>query len=219
MNNTICNKRLLILFFKLLTIISMAFFIVFSGVSCNIFNGKEIQNQSTETTEATTAQESQNISGGTAPVEISIWESATPEEGVALMDSIENFMTLNKGIKINSRHFRSDEELLDQFEASSLAGSGPEILLSNFDSAQRLASSGAIRNVDNMIDFNGIINGLAEISNYNSKKYIIPFRATDFLMLFYNNNLVESVPPDFTSLIEYCKKVSKLNKPKEKEPA
>ena len=219
MNNTICNKRLLILFFKLMTIMSMAFFIVFSSVSCNLFKGKEIKTQSTEETEATTAKESQNVSGESALVEISIWDSTTPKERVALMDSIEKFMALNKGIKIESRHFRSEEELIDQFEASSLAGSGPEILLSSLDSAQRLASSGAIRNVDSMIDFNEIIDGLVEISNYNSKKYIVPFRATDFLMLFYNKSLVESVPSDFTSLIEYCKEVSKSNKPKEKEPA
>ena len=218
MNSIICTKRLLILFFKFMTIIGLAVFIVFSGVSCNIFKVKETKTQSTEETEATTAKESQKDNGQSTVIEINIWDSTTPKERIALMDSIEKFMVLNKEIKIESRHFRSEEELIDQFEASSLAGSGPEILLSSFDSAQRLASSSAIRNVDSMIDFNEIIDGLVEISNYSSKKYIIPFRATDFLMLFYNKSLVESVPSDLTSLIEYCKKVSKSNKPKEKEP-
>src|SRR4030067_1128914 len=119
---------------------------------------------------------------------------------------------LNPAVIINSRHFRSDEELLDQFEAASLAGSGPEILLSRVEAAQRLAASSVIRPTESEIDYTSIVAGLNEISSFNGEKYVIPFRAMDFLMLFYKKDLVSQVPGDFASLIEYCKEV---NKPKE----
>jgi len=41
---------------------------------------------------------------------------------------------------------------------------------------------------------------------------VIPFRAYDFLMLFYNKDLVKKVPTTFAELLDYCKKV---NNPKE----
>ncbi|MCL4377648.1 MAG: extracellular solute-binding protein [Actinobacteria bacterium] len=193
-------------------IILLVSFLMISSVSCGIFKSNKGNLNNTNITAATTADTLKDNAGQPKSIEITIWDSISPKERAALTDSIGKFLTLNTTIKIQSRHFISEEELIDQFEASSLAGSGPEILLSSFDAAQKLASANVVKNVEDALNFNELIDGLVEISTFGSKKFIIPFRATDFLMLFYNKNLTGSVPADFDSLIEYCKKV---NKPKE----
>jgi arabinogalactan oligomer / maltooligosaccharide transport system permease protein len=206
------KRRLTLKDLKIIIIILAVIILVSSLFSCKTFNQNTSEESTGNIAESTAAQDQQQQQSESSSTEINIWDSVNPKERIALMDSIEDFMGLNSTIKINSRHFRSDEELLDQFEAASLAGSGPEILLSRLESAQRLAASNVIRPIESEIDYTGIVEGLNEISSFNGEKYIIPFRAMDFLMLFYNKDLVSTVPNDFTSLIEYCKQV---NKPKE----
>jgi len=206
------KRRLTLKDLKILIIISVVIVLTTALFSCKIFSQKTSVENTANVTESTAAQGQQQPQSELSSTEINIWDSVNPKERIALMNSIEDFMGSNSTVKIISRHFRSDEELLDQFEAASLAGSGPEILLSRLESAQRLAASNVIRPIENEIDYTNIVAGLNEISSYNGEKYVIPFRAMDFLMLFYNKDLVSTVPSDFASLIEYCKKV---NKPKE----
>jgi ABC-type glycerol-3-phosphate transport system substrate-binding protein len=205
------KRRLTLKGLKIIIIIPAVIILAASLFSCKAFNQKASEENTENVVESTAAQDQQQQSELNS-TEINIWDSVNPKERIALMDSIEDFMGLNPAVIINSRHFRSDEELLDQFEAASLAGSGPEILLSRLEAAQRLAASNVIRPIESEIDYTNIVAGLNEISSYNGEKYVIPFRAMDFLMLFYNKDLVSTVPGDFASLIEYCKKV---NKPKE----
>lgn len=207
------KKRKLILKDLKIIIITLAVIILAAALcSCKIFGQKTSEENTENVTEPTVTQDQQQQQGELSSTEINIWDSVNPKERIALMDSIEDFMGLNPAVIINSRHFRSDEELLDQFEAASLAGSGPEILLSRIEAAQRLAASSVIRPTESEIDYTSIVAGLNEIASFNGEKYVIPFRAMDFLMLFYNKDLVSTVPGDFASLIEYCKEV---NKPKE----
>jgi ABC-type glycerol-3-phosphate transport system substrate-binding protein len=205
------KRRLTLKDLKILIIILAIIILTAALFSCKTFGQKTSEGNAESVTESTAAQDQQQQSE-LSPTEINIWDSVNPKERIALMDSIEDFMGLNSAVIINSRHFRSDEELLDQFEAASLAGSGPEILLSRLEAAQRLAASSVIRPTESVIDYTSIVAGLNEISSFNGEKYVIPFRAMDFLMLFYNKDLVSTVPSDFASLIEYCKQV---NKPKE----
>lgn len=206
------KRKLTLKNIKIFIIILAVIILTINLFSCKTFNQKTSEEKTENVAETTATQNQQQQQSESSSIEINIWDSVNPKERIALMDSIEEFMGLNSTVKINSRHFRSDEELLDQFEAASLAGSGPEILLSRLESAQRLAASSVIKPIENETDYTTIIAGLNEISSYNGKKYVIPFRAMDFLMLFYNKDLVSEVPGDFASLIEYCKKV---NKPKE----
>jgi len=205
------KRRLTLKDLKILIIILAVITLATELFSCKTSGQKTGEENAENVAESTAVQEQQQQSE-LSPTEINVWDSVNPKERIALMDSIEDFMGLNSAIIINSRHFRSDEELLDQFEAASLAGSGPEILLSRLEAVQRLAASGVIRPTESEIDYTSIVAGLNEISSFNGEKYVIPFRAMDFLMLFYNKDLVSTVPSDFGSLIEYCKEV---NKPKE----
>lgn len=145
-------------------------------------------------------------------VEITIWDSCDPKERIALMDSIESFSKENPSIKIEARHLRSQEELEDQYEAASLAGSGPELLLISMDGVKRLAPENVVREIVDEVDYNKILDGLFEISRYNGKSYIIPFRSTNFLMFFYNKDLIDSPPSDFGAVIEYCNEVNNFEK-------
>jgi len=69
---------------------------------------------------------------------IDIWDSCGAGERIAMLDSIEGFLVMNPSVEINTRHFRSQEELEDQFEAASLAGSGPEMILVDMDLLQKI---------------------------------------------------------------------------------
>lgn len=207
------KRRLILKELKILIVVPIVIILAASLFSCKTFGQKTSEENNISVTESTAAEDQQQQENELSSIEINIWDSVNPKERIALMDSIEDFMGLNSTIIINSRHFRSDEELLDQFEAASLAGSGPEILLSKLEAAQRLAASGVIKPIESGIDYTSITEGLNEISSFNGEKYVIPFRAMDFLMLFYNKDLVNTVPANFASLIEYCKEV---NKPKEK---
>ncbi len=137
------------------------------------------------------------------PKTITLWNSCEPRERIALMENINEFANRNNSINIEVRHFRNQEELEDQFEASSLAGAGPEILLTNFDAVPRLAPENVIREMTQEINYNLFLNGLVEISEYNNRKYIIPFVGGDFLLFYYNKDLIEVPPQTFNEIIEY----------------
>jgi len=144
-------------------------------------------------------------------VKIAIWDYMEAKERLALIDSVEEYTSLNPEVDIEVRHIRSEEELLDQFEAASLAGSGPDLALVDLVTVQRLAESNVIKEITD-IDYSIFLGGLAEISEYNGKTYIVPFRANDFLIFYYNQAYLGSAPPDFESVIEYC---GQVNNPQE----
>jgi maltose-binding protein MalE len=137
------------------------------------------------------------------PRTITIWNSCEPRERIALMENINEFANRNNLINIEVRHFRSQEELEDQFEAASLAGAGPEILLVDFDAVPRLAPENVIREITQEINYSLFLNGLVEISEYNNRKYIIPFISNDFLLFYYNQDLIGEPPQTFNQIIEY----------------
>lgn len=147
--------------------------------------------------------------------QITLWDCSDPEEKIALIDSIEDFMAKNSNIEIETKHFRNREELEDQFEAASLAGAGPELMLVNLDSVQRLASGNVLKEItdgEDGFDYSLIIDGLGEISEYNGRKYIIPFRGFDFLVFIYNKEQLEEPPESFEEVVEYCKEVNNFGK-------
>jgi maltose/maltodextrin transport system substrate-binding protein len=130
-----------------------------------------------------------------------------PVERMALMESRDQFLSSHRDINIETRHFRSQEELEDQFEAASLAGAGPQLLLIDFDGVNRLAPSNVVKEIVEEVDYAFVLEGLKEISSHNGRNYIVPFRAYDFLMLFYNKELMNNVPWDFEGVFSYVQQV------------
>ncbi len=177
--------------------------------ACSFLNKKDVLQTLPESTDRQVEEETGDNSAVSEVVEIEIWDKLEPGEQIELMNSIQKFMDNNKNIKIITRHFRSDEELADQFKAASLAGAGAEVILANLAISADLAKSKVIRQVPRDMEYAGIISGLAEISRFENNNYIIPFRAFDFLLLYYNKDLVSDVPANFNDLIQYCRQVNK----------
>ena len=181
--------------------------------SCSIFKSEETSAAQTDTAAETVSTQQEVESSPSDLLQINIWDDLNPKEQIELMNDLEQFGKENQGIKINSRHLRSEEELIDQFKAASLSGAGPEILISRLEASSVLAASGVLKPLTDEKYYSDILSGLLEISRYEDERFVVPFRAYDFLMLFYNKDLVQKVPTTFTELLDYCKEV---NNPKEK---
>jgi maltose-binding protein MalE len=195
-----------------LLIITMLLPAIMFLMSCSIFKGKETDVVQTDTVAETSLTLQEVESSPSGLLEINIWDDLNPKEQIELMNDLEQFSKENQGIKVKSRHLRSEEELIDQFKAASLAGAGPEILISRIEASSTLAAASVLKPLTDEKYYSDILSGLLEMSRYEDKRFVIPFRAYDFLMLFYNKDLVQTVPATFSDLLAYCQEV---NDPKE----
>lgn len=189
-------------------------FLAITVVSCELLNPQEDGNMDLVEEEAEETQGDEIAGIGKEETRIRLWDCLEPKGRLALMKSIEDFTgnTENIYIEIESEHFRSQEELEDRYEAASLAGAGPELVLVSLDGVQRLVPENVIKEVTEdtagEIDYSFFLDGLVEISGYGGKNYAIPFRSYDFLVFFYNRDIIENPPERFEELISYCKEVN-----------
>lgn len=219
------KNRLNFLNLKFLKILIFAIVLIFLFIfssfisSCKIFDNNNSKETATTVTEPSTKEETQQTDTlNNQVVELNIWTKIEPKEQIELTNSIEIFSSNNPYVKITTKNFRNSEELLDQFTASSLAGAGPDLLITEIESLKALAPAGVIRPITEDI-FGDILNkdffkGLEEISIYENKTFSLPFRAFNFLMLFYNKDYIEKPPVEFIEIINYCKNVNNPGKDK-----
>jgi arabinogalactan oligomer/maltooligosaccharide transport system substrate-binding protein len=195
-------------FLVAISIISSVCVLALLTVSCDLFRG--IVSEETVPIEVvdTSLEEEAQDEETEQKIEINIWENIEPKEQIALIESIDAFIAQNPDIIVNSTHMRSDEELLDQFIATSLAGAGPEIVISGIESGKVLAGANVIKEISGDLYYVDIFDGLREIASYEGREYVLPFRAYDLLLLYYNKDLITEVPSDFDELISYCKEVN-----------
>ena len=202
-------KNILVDLKTLAVVIILLTTLVLTGAAgCSLFNseaGETEENIVTE--EETEAPEEEEISGDLITT-ITLWDCLEPLERMTFMESRNSFVSSFRDINIETRHFRSQEELQDQFEAASLAGAGPEIILLDLDGVQRLAPSNVTKEIVDEVDYALILEGLREISAYNNKNYIVPFRSYDFLTFYYNKDFIENPPSDFEEVLEYSQNIS-----------
>jgi ABC-type glycerol-3-phosphate transport system substrate-binding protein len=168
-------------------------------------NGEEASEDDSQAQEEEAAADDEPQPGSATT--ITLWNYLEPRERMAFMGSRDKFLSANSDINLETRHFRSREELEDQFEAASLAGAGPQILMLDFDGVNRLAPANVAKEIVDEVDYDLVLEGLREISSYNGRDYIVPFRAYDLLILFYNKDLVENVPRDFEEVFAYIEQV------------
>ena len=188
--------------------IALSLFFLLNNTSCNLINPQVEGDMGKAEEEVVVEGDGEITASEKLPTRITLWDCLDPKEGFALIESVENFMAEYDYIDIETRHFRNQEELEDQFEAASLAGAGPELLLLNFNGVQRLVPGNVIKEIVDEADYSLFLEGLVEISEYNNRNYIIPFRSFDFLALFYNKDLIDKPPMDFEGVIEYCNEVN-----------
>ena len=188
--------------------IALSLFFLLNNTSCNLINPQVEGDVGKAEEEVVEEGDGEITASEKLPTQITLWDCLDPKERFALIESVDNFIVENDHIDIETRHFRNQEELEDQFEAASLAGAGPELLLLDFDGVQRLVPGNVIKEIVDEADYSLFLEGLVEISEYNNRNYIIPFRSFDFLALFYNKDLIDKPPMDFEEVIEYCKEVN-----------
>jgi len=188
--------------------IALSLFFLLNNTSCNLINPQVEGDMGKAEEEVVEEGDGEITASEKLPTQITLWDCLDPKERFALIESVDNFIVENDHIDIETRHFRNQEELEDQFEAASLAGAGPELLLLDFDGVQRLVPGNVIKEIVDEADYSLFLEGLVEISEYNNRNYIIPFRSFDFLALFYNKDLIDKPPMDFEEVIEYCKEVN-----------
>jgi ABC-type glycerol-3-phosphate transport system substrate-binding protein len=201
------KTRICLLFFGLITV--SAFFLASVLSSCGLFE-KNVSDETSESAETQeTASETSAQEETVTITDLDIWTKIEPQQQVELTNSIEIFTGMNPEIKTTTRNFRSNEELIDQFTAASLAGAGADLIITEIGSLEDLARAGVIKPLEPELSNTDILKGPAEMSYFDGKMYALPFRAFDFLMLFYNREFMEEPPGDFDALIEYCKQVNK----------
>ncbi len=188
--------------------IALSLFFLLNTSSCNLINPQVEDDMGKAKEEVAEEGEGEITAGEKNMIQITLWDCLDPKERFALIESVDNFMVENEYIDIEIGHFRNQEELEDQFEAASLAGAGPELMLIDFDSVQRLVPGNVVKEIVDEADYSLFLGGLVEISEYNNRNYVIPFRSFDFLALFYNKDLIDKPPMDFEEVIEYCKEVN-----------
>lgn len=192
----------------------MAVFLMFSS-GCRLFTGEAEGAGEDIAQEKESSMVEEEMLPSSLITTITLWDCLEPRERMTLMESRDQFLSYYRDINIETRHFRSQEELQDQFEAASLAGAGPQLLILDFDGVNRLAPSNVVREIVDETDQSSVLNGLEEISAYNSKNYIVPFRAYDFLMLFYNKEIIEDAPDDFEEVFSYIQQVQQSGETEE----
>ncbi|MHB1346042.1 MAG: extracellular solute-binding protein [Candidatus Humimicrobiaceae bacterium] len=190
----------------LAAMVFIALFMIILSVSCSNTNGTTTT-LIEENTENTGTENSQVPDTDKTPEgkTISIWNSAQPKDRIFLMESINNFTKINPEITVNARHFRNEEELVDVFSAASLSGAGPEIVLASFDSMKKMANENILKDLTDEMNYDIFLEGLTELSSFDSKKYIIPFSSSDFLVFYYNKDIISEVPSNFDDVIVLSK--------------
>ncbi len=188
---------------KFLYIILFFIFLSFSLFSCRLIENSAESAAEEITEESEELVEPELEAATEVKLKIEVWDYMEARERIAFMDSVDKFSSLYPEIDIETRHIRSEEELVDQFKAASLAGSGPELILVNMVKMQELAAANVIKEID-FLDYDEFLDGMVEISGYNDSYFIAPFRVTDFLTFFYNKNYLNRAPRDFEGVIEYC---------------
>ena len=183
-------------------------FLLAGAAGCSIFNDDAgIAGESTAVEEETETPDEETLLGELITT-VTLWDCLEPGERMALIESRDIFVSSFRNINIETRHFRNQEELQDQFEAASLAGAGPEIILLDLDGVQRLAPSNITKEIIDEVDYALILEGLREISADNNKNYIVPFRSYDFLTFYYNKDFIDQPPADFEEILAYTQEIS-----------
>ncbi len=179
--------------------------LILSGCTENITEGT--QSQAATSTEQVGENETSNFpdQGNDEIHSVTFWDSCEPKERIFLMENIEIFKRENPNINIEVRHYRNEEELMDTFSAASLAGAGPDIILLELGNMKKLAKENVLKDLSDEFDYNKFLPGLNELTFFDKKRYAVPFNASDFLLFFYNKDIIPQAPADFEEVLTYSR--------------
>lgn len=136
---------------------------------------------------------------------IVIWEQEDAQATPYIDSVFSAFKNLpeNKGVQIIRTHYQT-EDLRQQFQAASLAGVPPDILMGPSDTAGVYAVSGFIMPVDEYFDLSKYNEAVVQAITLDGKTFGIPISNGNHLMLFYNKKFVKKPPQTTNELFSYC---------------
>ncbi|MCM2267506.1 MAG: maltose ABC transporter substrate-binding protein [Elusimicrobiales bacterium] len=136
---------------------------------------------------------------------IVVWEQEDAQVAPYIDSVFEAFKKLpeNAGVEIVRTHYQT-EDLRSQFQAASLAGVPPDLLLGPSDTAGLYAVSGFIVPLDGLFDFSRFNGPVVEAITLDGRTWGVPVSNGNHLLMFYNKRLVKTAPKTTDELFSYC---------------
>ncbi|MBP7795316.1 MAG: extracellular solute-binding protein [Elusimicrobiales bacterium] len=139
---------------------------------------------------------------------IVMWEMEDAYVAPFIDEIITNFKKdyfKKHGIELNfTRAHYQTEDLRQQFQAASLAGVPPDIIISPSDTAGIYAISGFILPLDKVFDFNLYNKPVVEAITLDNKIWGIPISNGNHLMLMFNKKFIKEAPKTTDELFKFC---------------
>jgi arabinogalactan oligomer/maltooligosaccharide transport system substrate-binding protein len=136
---------------------------------------------------------------------IVVWEQEDAQVAPYIDSVFEAFKKLpgNEGVDIVRTHYQT-EDLRQQFQAASLAGVPPDLILGPSDTAGLYAVSGFIVPVEKLFDFSRFNKPVVEAITLDGHQWGVPVSNGNHLMMFYNKKLVKAAPRTTEELFAFC---------------
>lgn len=147
------------------------------------------------------------------PKHIVVWEQEDAQVAPYIDSVFRAFEKLpgNEGVTISRTHYQT-EDLRQQFQAASLAGVPPDLLLGPSDTAGLYAVSGFIVPLDGMFDFSKFNKQVVDAISLDGHVWGVPVSNGNHLLLFYNKKFIKDAPADTDELFSFCDKNAEKDK-------
>lgn len=139
------------------------------------------------------------------PNHIVVWEQEDARVAPYMDEIFREFEERHKdkGVKITRTHYQT-EDLRQQFQAASLAGVPPDLLVCPSDTAGIYAISGFIKPLNEYFDFSPYNEAAVESISLEGKTWGVPVSNGNHLMLFFNKKIVSAPPETTDELFALC---------------
>jgi arabinogalactan oligomer/maltooligosaccharide transport system substrate-binding protein len=138
---------------------------------------------------------------------IVLWEQDDASIASYIDSVINAFKALpeNKGLQVTRVHY-STEDLRQQFQTASIAGTMPDLIMTPPDPAGVFSVSGFILPTNEVFDLSRYDQNAVGAVTLNGKAWGVPITKGNHLMLFYNKKFVKKPPTSTDELVSYCEK-------------
>ena len=137
---------------------------------------------------------------------IVFWEQEDAQVAPYIDSVLSAFKKLpeNYGVEIVRAHYQT-EDLRQQFQAASLAGVPPDLIMSPSDTAGVYAVSGFIRPLNGLFDFSRYNKVVVDAVTLDGKTWGVPVSNGNHLLLFYNKKYSPLPPRTTDELFAFCR--------------